>query len=519
MTDQRETYLSAADLGIIERIHPPYSEAFGTTAPDETSWPEPMPLVRPLPPPESFPVEALGTVLQNAAMGIEEIVQCPLAIAGSSVLAAASLAAQAHVDVIHPATGRAIPTSLFLLTIAESGERKSAADAEALAAVRAHEAAAVDDYKAAVFRHKNEVEAYETCRAAAKKGGKPNDRFGMAERLQELGDEPKPPRKPQIVVSEPTYEGLAKLYAEGQPSLGLFSAEGGGFLGGHALRDDGRLRALTGLSELWDGSPIRRTRSGDGSMHLAGRRLALHLMVQPNVAPMLLADDMASGQGFLSRLLVCAPASTQGTRFQKEPAPWARPSIAEYNRLITSLLAKPPRLIGDDGLDPQALPLTETALQRWRDFADQMERELAEDGIASTIRGLRNKTPEMALRIAGVLSAVDGKTEITIETLERGIKLATFYLSEAKRLYEASGITPEVSRALKLLRWLVERNAETISLRDIQHTGPASLREAAVVKATVATLEEHGLCRTMAVDTGGRSSRRLVLSPFARSAI
>lgn len=307
MTDHRDTYLSAADLGIIEHVHPPYSERLRNTDLDGVSWPEPMPLVRPLPEPEPFPVEALGTVLENAARGITEIVQCPSAIAGSSVLAAASLAAQAHVDVAHPATGRTVPTSLFLLTIAESGERKSAADAEALAAVRKHEADAVEGYKSALFRFKNETEAYEACRAAAKKAGRGIDRFGMAERLQELGDEPKPPRKPQIVVTEPTYEGLAKLYAEGQPSLGLFSAEGGGFIGGHALRDEGRLRALTGLSELWDGSPLRRTRSGDGSLHLAGRRLALHLMVQPNVAPMLLADDMASGQGFLSRLLVCAP--------------------------------------------------------------------------------------------------------------------------------------------------------------------------------------------------------------------
>lgn len=183
------------------------------------------------------------------------------------------------------------------------------------------------------------------------------------------------------------------------------------------------------------------------------------------------------------------------------------------------MLARPPRLIGDDGLDPLALPLTETALQRWRGFADQMERELAEDGIASSIRGLRNKTPEMALRIAGVLAAMDDATEISVELLERGIELAVFYLSEAKRLYEASGITPEVSRALKLLRWLVERKAETISLRDIQIKGPAALQEASAVKAAVAVLQEHNLCRVTSVATGGRPSAKLVLSPHARTVI
>jgi hypothetical protein len=44
------------------------------------------------------------------------------------VLAVASLATQSHADVEHPATQKPIPLSLFLITIAESGERKSAAD-------------------------------------------------------------------------------------------------------------------------------------------------------------------------------------------------------------------------------------------------------------------------------------------------------------------------------------------------------------------------------------------------------
>lgn len=96
---------------------------------DDASWPEPMPLVRPLGKPAPFPVDVLGPVLENAALGINDIVQCPLALAGNSVLAAASLASQAHVNVVFPATGRPIPTSIFLLTVGESGERKSAAEA------------------------------------------------------------------------------------------------------------------------------------------------------------------------------------------------------------------------------------------------------------------------------------------------------------------------------------------------------------------------------------------------------
>lgn len=483
---------------------------------DADDWPEPLPLIRPIGSPQPFPVDALGSVLGGAAAGIADIVQCPIAIAGSSVLAVASLAVQAHLDVVHPATGRRIPVSLFLLTIAESGERKSAADAEALAPVHQHEKAMAEAYKSLHGRWRNSHEAWEAARATLKRKSE-GDWQALERELSALGEEPKAPPKPHILVTEPTYEGLAKLLAESQPSLGLFSAEGGGFLGGHAMREDSRLRALTGLSELWDGSPLKRTRAGDGAFHLAGRRLTFHLMVQPNVAPLLLGDEMAMGQGFLSRLLVSHPETMQGQRFQREPLPGSRDAIDHYTTVMRAILAREPRKVGDNELDPQPLALSPQALTRWRGFADEMERELSEEGLSSGVRGLRNKVPEMALRIAGILAGVDDLCEITVEVLERGIALAVFFLTEAKRLYAASMTSAQISRAGKLLRWLLEKGASEISLRDIQTLGPSMLREAAIVRATVATLEEHKLCRVEIRGNAKKKSAVLVLSPLAET--
>jgi hypothetical protein len=148
-----------------------------------------------------------------------------------------------------------------------------------------------------------------------------------------------------------------------------------------------------------------------------------------------------------------------------------------------------------------------------------LERELAADGVSSPIRGLRNKTPEMALRIAGVLTCIEEEKEVTLQLIDRGILLAEFFLSEARRLYAASSLKPEIARALRLLRWLVERKIDVISLRDVQIRGPAVLQDAAAVKDAVRVLEEHGLCRVEATTTGGRPSRKLMLSPFAADAM
>src|SRR3546814_2302556 len=79
-------------------------------------------------PAQPYPVKALGKVLAGAVHAIGDKVQCPEAIAAQSVLAAAALAVQSHVDVVHPATGDTRPVSLLLVTVAASGERKRAAD-------------------------------------------------------------------------------------------------------------------------------------------------------------------------------------------------------------------------------------------------------------------------------------------------------------------------------------------------------------------------------------------------------
>src|SRR5262245_24449344 len=83
----------------------------------------PLPLRRPLPEPEPFPITGLG-VLKEAAEAIHDLTQAPVAIAGQSVLAAGALAVQPHANIILP-TGQRRPTSCYFLTVAHSGERKT----------------------------------------------------------------------------------------------------------------------------------------------------------------------------------------------------------------------------------------------------------------------------------------------------------------------------------------------------------------------------------------------------------
>ncbi|MGY6410844.1 MAG: DUF3987 domain-containing protein [Alkalilacustris sp.] len=70
--------------------------------------------------------------------------------------------ALADVETLH---GRA-PASLFLLTIAQSGERKSACDRLAMRAVREFEAELAEARRNEITAHRNRLEIWQARRAA-----------------------------------------------------------------------------------------------------------------------------------------------------------------------------------------------------------------------------------------------------------------------------------------------------------------------------------------------------------------
>jgi hypothetical protein len=455
----------------------------------------PRPLCRPLAPAEPYPTDALGPTLEAAARAIHDRVQAPATICAQSVLATACLAVQAHADIRLP-FGQRRPVSAYLVTVAQSGERKTTADAEALPPVRDYE----DDLRAS---RKADMLVYEAQRGAWEAEHKRilNERkYTQADReraLTLLGTGPTGPLEPLVTCPEPTFEGLTRLFATGRPSLGLFSAEGGLFIGGFGMSEDHRLKTAAGLSLLWDGEPLRRVRAGDGSQVLPGRRLAVHLLVQPNIAAQLLADDVLAGQGLLSRLLVAAPDSNAGTRVWRDPLPTSAEALDRYRTRILEVLGAPlPLRSGTiNELEPRVIELTAGARRTWIMFSDHIERQIGPEGALAGLRAFACKAAEHAARLAGVLQLVDDLEASALDNqhLEAGIQLVQFYLSEWERLLDAAATPVALLRAEGLQRWLAAHWTEpAVSLADIYQRGPSALRTAASARSAVETLEAHG---------------------------
>jgi hypothetical protein len=455
----------------------------------------PRPLMRKLPPADLFPVEALGDVLSAAASAVHDRVQAPLAICGQSVLGAAALAAQGHVDVELPiGEGRAKPSSLYLLTVAETGERKTACDTEALSPIRHREKTLRERYDLDLPDYINDKAAWEKAREKARRR---KDRAAIKEALDALGPAPVPPFDPLLTCPEPTFEGLCKLFGTGWPSLGIFATEGGQFVGGHAMSDDARLRTAAGLSALWDGEPIKRVRSGDGVSVLPGRRLTTHLMVQPVVADRWFRDALLVEQGLLSRFLITAPDSVAGTRFHHRERPETARDLKRYNdRLLQTLRYRLPLAEGKrNELRPPRLVLSAVARKWWFECADGVESEIGAGGMYEQIRGFENKIPEHAARLAAVLTLVRDidADEVMEDEMDAGIILAEHYANEASRLFGASQISGHLRLAQRLLNWLLTRWREpNISLPDIYQRSLNAIGDKATAARLVTILEDHG---------------------------
>jgi hypothetical protein len=454
----------------------------------------PIPILPPMPPAERFPIEALGPVLANAAAAISSKVQVPEAIAAQSVLAAAALAAQAHADVLLP-YGQTRPLSLFFVTVAASGDRKSTADNEALWPIRRRERTLQEKFEESQRQWSIEIAAYN----AEKKKIEGNRKLDFEARkaaLAALGAEPEKPLYPFLTAPEPTIEGLVKAWSSAPAALGIFTAEGGQFIGGHGMSQDHRLKSAAGYSGIWDGQPIKRIRSMDGVSILNGRRLSMHLMVQDEAAAQFLSDDLLRDQGLLSRVLVAAPDSIAGTRFYRDPSSENDAAIRVYGAQILSILEAPWPL--SDGcrseLIPRVLSLTKEATAAWCAFHDHIEIQCGQDGALLLIRDFAAKSAEHAARIAGVLTIVEDvhAPEIGINAMHRALVLADWYVNEALRLRRADRTEPKLLIAQSLLDWMCERGEKDFGFREIVQYGPSHVRTKKAAEDALGTLAAHG---------------------------
>ncbi len=470
----------------------------------------PMPLYRPLASAPDYPVEALGPVLAPAARAIAGQAQCALACAANSVLAVASLAAQGRADAVLPIgqDGKRSPLSLYVLTVLESGERKSTADSFALKPVRDYERELAEAEASERREWAIKTAAHDTASKHLHHQNR-GDRTALEHALRQLGPAPLPPLLSIIAPgSDPTFEGLFRIYQQGRPSLAMLCDDGATFLGGHSLKAENKAGTTANLCRGWDGSRLERIRALDGVSVLYDRRLACHVMIQPGVAANFLADRQFADQGLLARFLFAAPISLAGTAARIRSESLAEESqataeaarhLAAYNLAIGKLLRAPIRWKDENdrmaGVELDRLPLNEGARVLYIRFHNATMTAMGPGQPLEPVKPFASKLAENAVRIAGILTLIgnDQASEIDAATLADAMKLTQFHADEALRLTDAAGIAPALKQAEQLLRWLHSRPGGMIGLQTVYQAGqPKVLRSAKAAREAMQVLADHG---------------------------
>lgn len=471
------------------------------------SWPQPIPLVAKLAH-EPYPIDALPDTIRAAVGEVQGFTKAPAPLVASSALAALSLAIQSYCDVkrAEMLTG---PTSLFLLTIADSGERKSTCDGFFTKAIRDYEEAQAELAKPVLKDHRAAIAAWDSRHGGIKdkirqlaKAGKPAG--DMESALRDLEHrKPEPPKVPRLLYADATPEALAYGLAKQWPAGGVVSAEAGIVFGAHGMGKDSIMRNLGLLNTLWDGGSMTIDRRTMESFTVRNARLTMALQVQEPALREFLnrSGDLARGTGFLARFLVAWPESTQGFRpFTEAPANW--PNLARFNRRISEILSNPAPTDQEGGLSPVLLTLAPDAKEAWVQFHDMIEGQLATGGNFFDVRDVASKVADNAARLAALFEVFEnGKGPISLQSFKSASRIAAWHLSEARRFFGEISQPEGLADAARLDVWLIEYCRKTgtniVCKNHVRQFGPGPLRHGARLDAAIKELADLDRLRLM----------------------
>lgn len=438
-----------------------------------------------------FPLHFQLPLLNAAIDEVERNVQAPRPLIFSSALAAIALAQQGLMDVMKP-NGQRVPTSIMMLVIGDSGERKSTVENVFLDPIRQFEREQKVRYQEQLRRWQVSHEIWSERRKALMKSAAQDTPAAAQAAEQRLLDhiskEPVKPREFKAIYEDSTPEALYSGLSKNLPTAGLISSEGGGILKGPALRE------LSKPNALWSGDEITVDRSHAESFQLSAR-LTISLMVQKSAFDEYIEKrgQSSRGSGLWARFFVTQPESTQGSRIVitgtqswEHREPFCR-RIRERIEQNTELLYQPDK-------DRPFADFSPEASERWFEVLNAIEVEIRPGGRFEFAGDHASKLADNIARMAAHFHWFEGfEGRISRETLELAIRTCFWYSNEFLRLF----VPPpqEEVDANELCWWFnqLQMNGQRyVRKNHIRQYGPNRLRNGRRLQAALDLLQLGG---------------------------
>lgn len=445
----------------------------------------------------------LSNHLQQLLFSVQNKIQSPLALSVNSMLAAMSTSMQDFLIVEQP-IGIQTPVSLYLMAIAESGERKTTTDKIFAQPIYTFEQTMLVDDQKQLKLYGQEHELWKMKLKEAKR------HFTNAIRRQLVTQEQLEKTYKEAIESEPQLPLTNKrIFSDSTIESLLFelsrSRTGGLFMSTEAGNILSRITTnfTSNLNSLWDGDSISIDRKSSHSFILENKSLTCAFMLQPSVLEQIMKtkETLSRGSGLLARFLVCKPESTQGTRFIQQT--FQNFHLVDFHERIAELL----------GLSSQFRAMNKTevlsfdgeASQRWIQCANNIEARIAFNGELSDIKDCASKAMNNISRIAALLHYYEYGYKNDQEShnkligrnnLEAAIKLVESYTYQFKGIFGEKTVQEKAwDYGVLLYNYLAKNytlNAIYIKKDWLYRNGPKQIRKQDKLDLAIDTLINNG---------------------------
>lgn len=464
---------------------------------------------------QRYPVDEFPPVLENVINTLHEQTQAPVELIGSAVLAAASLACQSVAEIIPPFASDAIPCSLYFLTIADSGERKTTINNIVMKPFHDFTKEAQDEYDVLLSKYDIEYSSWETKLKAYKNNVTRSIRKGYEavfeneNLIKHLQKKPIKPVLINILYEDSTLKGFVEGLSE-CPMAGVITDEAISFLKGR------NKESLGLLNKAWDGGTYSLRRAKDRPYYIRPC-LTFSLMCQSGVFDEYLYDKgtIQRDSGFLSRFLFTKVNSTIGNRANNYN--YDDNSVNNYYKVIRKILSAFKNDFGNEYKNKTQISLSDESKKLWFEFVNEVEQKIAPEEKANHMKDIASKAGSNVLRLVTILSIIDhmskyvdnsiefekdedsNRNEIHHKNLSSSITIMRWYLNQADKLFFPMSERYQFEKDVRelhqwLSKWFQDNNCGYIMLSELYRRAPGRMREKEKITPILDQLISQNYC-------------------------
>jgi hypothetical protein len=454
-----------------------------------------------------FPVEALPKPIKRFVVTGAKAIGCDPSYLALPLLVALA-AAIGNTRRLELKRGWSVPAILWGAFVGESGTAKTPAFKLVMKAARERQRKALERYAEAMKHYEADYARWEKEYAAWKRDKSAAD---------DPPAKPEPPLAERFIVSDTTIEALAPILKANPRGVLLARDELAGWIGSfdrYAGKGKTGADAANWLSMFNAESIIVDRKTGiPRTIHVPQAAVCVTGGIQPGILQRALGEEHRES-GLAARLLLSCPP--------RKPKRWTEadvdPNGEEELVLLFDRLYDLQPTEGDDG-EARPVRLDTEAKAAWTAYYDAHAQEQAD--LTGDLSAAWSKLEEYAARLALVLhftrwAANDPKLSnaniLDAASMAAGIKLATWFKGEARRVYAMLGESGVESNQRQLAEW-IERKGGSATVREVQQ-GCRWLKESGAAEATLNELAKAGRGTWQEAPTtpiGGRPSRIFVL--------